>query len=241
MLESRRSKYPYRRSRAIRKWLAPCLLLLLLTQGCASLRVTDPPQTADEQFLMTEAATKAVSQLSLDPLRGRRVWVVSEYAFSTTQPYDQSFLTNEVRSPQFQDVFLIAELRARLLQAGARLAETRDQADVILEVRSGALAINRMDFLLGIPAVYLPSSVTTALGSSITSAIVSTPDAVLYRSIQQQGFGAVAVVAYWRTTGDLLAISGPFVGHTFRNDYFIFGYALQPVGNIPPTQVGTKK
>ena len=204
------------------------------------MRVTDPPQTADEQFLMTESARKAVAQLSLDPLRGRRVWVVSEYAFSTTQPFEQSFLTNEVRSPRFQEAYLVAELRARLLQSGARLVEARELSEVILEVRTGALSNNRMDFLLGIPAVYLPSSVTSALGSSITSAIISTPDAVLYRSINQQGFGSVAVVAYWRSTGDLLAISGPFVGHTFRNDYFIFGYHLQPLGNIPPTQLNNQ-
>jgi len=52
------------------------------------------------------------------------------------------------------------------------------------------------------------------------------------------GAASVAAVAYWRNTGEVLVNSGPFVGHTHRYDYFIFGYALQPVGDIPPTQVG---
>ena len=221
--------------RAVRLFCAAFFLLIpFIAGGCATIRVTDPPRTADEEFLLTDAATKAVAQLSMDPLRGRIVWVMTEYAFSTTQPYDQSFLTNEIRSPTFETAFLVGELRSRLLQAGARLAQTRDQADVILEVRSGALSVNRIDFLLGVPATILPTSSTT------NSLNVATPELALFKSTKQQGFGSVAFVAYWRNTGELLAVSGPFVGRAFRNDYFIFGYALPPEGNIPPTQVGTK-
>src|SRR5579872_6699732 len=68
--------------------------LTCLAGGCATIRVTNPARTADEEFLLTQAADKAVSQLSLDALRGRSVWVASEYAFSTTQPFEQSFLTS---------------------------------------------------------------------------------------------------------------------------------------------------
>lgn len=213
-------------------------LMLFLAGGCATIRVTNPARTADEEFLLTDSATKAVAQLSLDALRGRRVWVTSEYAFSTTQPYEQAFLTNEVRVPQFENAFLIAELRARLLQLGARLPPSRSDADIILEVRTGALSINRVDFLLGLSSFFLPST-----GSSSTSAlsIVSTQNLAIFQSIKQQGYASVAVVAYWKNTGELLALSGPFIGRTYRNDYFIFGYALPAVGNIPPTQVGASK
>lgn len=203
--------------------------------GCATLRVTDPAQTADEQFLMTEAAIKAVAQLSFDPLRGRSVWVVSEYAFSTSRPFDQSFLTNQVREPQFQNAFLIGEIRSRLLQAGARLAESREQADVIFEVRTGALSINRVDFLLGIPASYVGGGNGN---NTLNELIVATPELDLFKSVKQQGFSSVSFVAFWKDTGELLATSGPVVGRTYRNDYFIFGYALPPVGNIPPAVVG---
>lgn len=224
----------------LRARLLSCALLAWFAwagHGCATIRITDPARTADEEFLLTEAATRAVAKLSLDALRGRAVWVVSEYAFSTTQPYDQSFLTNQVRSPSFENAFLIGELRARLLKVGARLAQSRDQSDVILEVRTGALAINRIDFLLGVPALAL-GGVTSA---SVQNLAVATPDLAIYKSTKQDGFGSVAVVAYWRNTGEVLVNSGPFIGHTNRYDYFIFGYALQPVGDIPPTQIGGPK
>lgn len=214
--------------------------LLFYPGGCATIRVTDTPQTADQQFLLTEAATKAVAQLSMDALRGRSVWVLSEYAFSTTQPYDQAFFTNEIRSPSFEVAFMIGELRARLLQAGARLASSREQAEVVLEVRTGALAINRVDFLLGLSAIsVLPGSSSSS--SSTALGVATSSNLALFQSIKQNGFASVAIVAYWRNTGELLAISGPFVGQTHRYDYLLFGYQLPAQGDIPPTQAGPTK
>jgi len=210
-------------------------VLICLAGGCATIRVTDSPRTADEEFLLTQAASKSIAQLSLEALRGRSVWVVSEYAFSTTRPYEQSFLTNEVRVPQFENAFLIAELRSRLLNLGVRLAPSRDQADVVVEVRTGALAVNRIDFLLGIPTVFFGGS----SASAVTTLSVATPELAFFKSTKQYGFASVAYVAYWKDTGELLATSGPFIGRTQRFDYFIFGYALPPVGNIPPTQIGS--
>jgi len=202
--------------------------------GCATIRITDPPRTADEEYMLTEAATRSVAKLSLDALRGRTVWVLTEYAFSTTRPFDESFLTNQVRSPTFENAFLIGELRARLLQVGARLAGNREEAEVVLEVRVGALAINRVDFLLGIPALALAG----ATSATLNNLAVATPDFAIYKNTKQDGFSSIAVVAYWRNTGEVLVNSGPFMGHTHRYDYFLFGYALQPRGDIPPTQVG---
>lgn len=210
-------------------------LMTCFAGGCATIRVTDPPRTADEEFLLTEAATKAISQLSMEALRGRVVWVATEFAFSTTQPYDGAFLTNEIRSPAFQDAFMVAELRARLLQSGVRLASSRSKADVILEVRTGALSINRIDFLLGLPATFIPGATATAGSTSIPLAL---PQLAAYQSIEQRGFGSVAFVAYWKDTGELLATSGPYIGRTWRTDYFLFGYHVNAVGNIPPTEVG---
>ncbi|HEY2586657.1 MAG TPA: DUF6655 family protein, partial [Tepidisphaeraceae bacterium] len=214
--------------------------MVWLTHGCATIRVTDTFQTADQQFLLTEAANKAVSQLSLDPLRGRSVWVLTDYAFSTTQPYNQTFFTNQIQQPTFEGAYMVGELRARLLQAGARLAPSQESAEVMLEVRTGALAINRVDFLLGLSAFSLlpgtsNSSSSTALG------IATSSNLALYQSIKQNGFAAIAIVAYWRNTGELLAISGPFIGRTYRHDNLLFGYQLPPLGNIPPTEAGSNK
>src|SRR4051812_38430509 len=57
--------------------LLPLLAILVCGQGCATIRVTDPPRTASEQFLLSGAVTRAVGQLSFNELRDRIVWVES--------------------------------------------------------------------------------------------------------------------------------------------------------------------
>ena len=66
------------------KRLATTPLLLLLcvaggAGGCATIRVTDPPRSATEQFLMSQAVTSALAQLNVDALRDRKVWVADSF------------------------------------------------------------------------------------------------------------------------------------------------------------------
>src|SRR5688500_19988361 len=97
----------YRARQAV---LALGVILLLLTGGgCATLRTTDPPRTATEQFLLTTATAKAIEQLSAGTLRDRTVWVESAYLSSALQPTQEQS-------------FLLGELRAKLLASGVRLA-----------------------------------------------------------------------------------------------------------------------
>lgn len=199
--------------------LCACVFLSNIAGGCATIRVTDPPRSATEQFLLTGASVRAVEQLSADSLRDRVVYVDT----STITPGSQS-----------QEVtFLMAEVRARLLESGVRLTSARDKAEVVLEVRSGGIGIDRLEFLLGIPAVYLGNATAAAGGPNIPAA---TPELAILKSTRQKGFASVAFVAYWANSGELIATSGPFVGRTIREDFWFFGAGPKTVGNIPPTE-----
>ncbi len=192
--------------------------LLLWAGGCATIRTTDPPRTATEQFLLSTAASKAVDQLSSDALRDRIVFVETTYLNSGGYTAAES-------------AFLIAEVRAKLLETGVRLSPGRDQAEIILEIRSGGLGIDRLEFLLGIPSTAVPGF------TSVTSSLpVATPELSILKSTRQRGFASVAFVAWWRETGELAATSGPFIGRTLREDFWIFGTGPRTVGNIPPTE-----
>jgi hypothetical protein len=205
------------------------LCALIFAGGCATIRVTDPPRTADEEFLLTEATRRSVAQLALDALRDRSVWIETGYALTTTQPYDHSFLTNEVRQPSFEELFVIAELRASLLRSGVRLAQARKDAQVILELRIGAVSNNHEEFLLGIPATAVPGDV----GGTVT---LATPELAILKKTTQRGFASIAYVAYWADSGELLTLSGPFVGRSTRIDTWFFGLGPTTVGDIPPAQ-----
>lgn len=185
----------------------------LLAVGCAQTRVTDPPRTASEQFLLSRAAEEAVGQLSFTVLQGRRVFVDTQFFAAAEQ------------------AFVLGELRARLLMSGVQLVRSADQAQVILEVRSGGVGIDRNDYLFGLPPM-------TFLGgsgdvSTVGAVPIMTPELAIVKSREQRGTASVAFVAYWAETGEVVASSGPYIGRTLRDDWWFFGVGPRTVGNIP--------
>lgn len=194
--------------------LLMCIAANALIAGCSSsIRVTDPPRSATEQFLVSTAAAEAVAQLAIEPLRGRSVYVDPQYFAASEQP------------------FVIGELRSRLLLGGVQLTNSRTSAQVVMEVRSGGVGIDRADKFIGIPPVLLNSSaISTADGVPL-----ATPELSVLKNVDQRGIASVAYVAYWRETGEIIAASGPYVGYTRREDWWYFGLGTGTVGDIPPT------
>jgi hypothetical protein len=109
--------------------------LCLLAGGCSTLRTTYTTSTATERFLLTQAVSQAVDQLSAAGLRDKEVWV------------DATYLTGEEQG------FIMAELRARLLTSGVRLMPKRELAKVVLEVRTGGIGVDSYEYFVGIPHV----------------------------------------------------------------------------------------
>lgn len=192
------------------------LAALTLLPACTStIRTTDPARTATEQFLLSQAASLAVSQLTVEGLRGRRVFVDDQY-----------FAASESK-------FVLGELRNRLFLGGVQLVPERKLAQVILEVRSGGVGIDRADYLLGLPSLVLSAGEDG--DNTSTSTPIATPELALLKNINQVGVASVAFIAYWADTGEVVASSGPFIGRTTRDDWWVFGFGPRTVGNIPTT------
>jgi len=211
------------------------LALLTLSAGlagCATVRVTDPARTATEQFLMSQAVSRALQQLNVDALRDRKVWIETGY-FTGAEKVN---VNGEERQRLFttpEQAFATGELRERLLLAGARIVPERKEADVVLEVRSGGIGIDRLDNLIGIPAL----AVTNVFGGSAAGDVpLATPEIALYKNTRQRGFASISFVAYRADTGEYLTSSGPYIGRTIRDDFWLFGAGPRTVGNIPPTE-----
>jgi hypothetical protein len=182
--------------------------------------VTDPPRSATEQFLLSVATRKAVDQLSAEALRDRAVYLDTSYLISSAYP-----------SPE--NLYYVAELRNKLLVGGVRLAEKREKAQIVLEVRSGGIGIDRLEYLIGIPAIYLNGATSNVAGAN---APLATPELAIVKSTKQYGIASAAFVAYWADTGELVTSSGPFIGKTLREDWWIFGFGPRTIGDIPPTE-----
>jgi hypothetical protein len=206
-----------------------------LVGGCTTIRVVDSPRTADLDFLLSGAAQQAVSQLSTDALRDRVVYVDTQWLMPTVSPSANFQLENELaRQPSPEYLFLVGELRAKLLKSGVRLTDKKEKSQVVLEVRAGALSANHLEFLLGLPASLIPASFTGSATGSNTSVALNTPELSILKSTKQYGWASVAFVAYWQDSGELLAVSGPYVGKTSREDFWLFGTGPRTIGNIPP-------
>ncbi len=98
-------------------------ICLCFCGGCTTIRVVDPPSTADLNFLLTGAAEQAIGQLSTDALRDCVVYVDTSWLIPTTKPTAAFQLENELaRQPALEYLFLIGELRAKTIEIGrARL------------------------------------------------------------------------------------------------------------------------
>ena len=204
-------------------------LILFSAGGCATIRVTDPARTATEQFLMSQAITQALGQLNFDALRDRKVWVETLYLTSA----ETVMVGGEIRQRVFttpEQAFAAAEARERLLQAGARLVEQRKDADVVFEIRTGGIGVDRLENLIGIPAG-LFQNVQGPGGLPL-----ATPELALLKSTRQRGFASLSFVAFRADTGELVTASGPYTGRTIREDTWILGTGPKTVGNIPTTE-----
>jgi hypothetical protein len=196
------------------------LVFLLHAGGCATIRTTDTARTATEQFLVNTATMRSVEKLSLESLRDRVVYIDATYLSGSAAPsQDQSFL--------------LGELRSRMLAVGARLVDEKSKSEIVMEVRAVALGVDRYEYLLGLPSVPL-----SALSGGSTSAAqtVLTPELSIVKWTRQQGYSSVAITAFWRDTGDVVALSGPALGRTNRQDYWFFGIGPRTVGNIPSAE-----
>ena len=189
--------------------------LVCLGSGCANIRVTDPGRTATEQFLLSRAAVEAVTPLSFEVLHGRKVLVDASYF-----------------APLEKD-FVLGEIRAKLLNSGVQIVAKREEAEIIVEVRSGGVGIDRYESLFGIPSLMAPSGATSA-ASGTPMATLITPELAISKTIRQVGFASVAYVAYWADSGEVVASFGPTIGKTYREDWWFLGFGPKSVGNIPP-------
>lgn len=195
--------------------LGAALAALVITGGCSHLRVTDPARTATEQFLLSQAAIAAVKPLSFEVLHGRRVWL------------DDKYFAGAERE------FVLGELRAKLLLSGVQVWPQREGAEIVLEVRSGGVGIDRYESLLGIPSIGAAGAgASVAAGVPVPSIV--TPEVALTKEIKQVGFASVAYVAFWVDTGEVVASAGPSIGKAYRDDWWLLGFGPRSTGTIPP-------
>lgn len=165
---------------------AAVLTLAVTIGGCASSTETYPGRTATEQLLVARAADSAVEGLTLPIPQGSRVFV------------DDAYFQGEAAR------YAISAIRGALSEAGYSLSRERDAADVIFEIRAGALSLEQMRRVFGVPEMRIPINDTFN--------VVSMPELSVYSSRDRIGVAEFSGFLYHAKTGAPMGAVLPMIG-----------------------------
>lgn len=169
--------------------------LLLVVGACTSMRESRPERTATEELLITTAAERAARDMAMRlPDRG----VVFVNAANFEGP---------------DGGYAVAAIRDALLERGLHVVDKREQADLVIEVRAGALSIDDSEMLVGIPSLPMPLPLTEPL---------KLPKLALFGRDTAQGVAQFSAAAYDLKTGALQVSSGPHFGFSQQTDWTMF-------------------
>ena len=111
---------------------------LCVAAGCGTIRETLPSRSAKEQLVISTAADRAVQEMPEAPFEGTKIYLDTTNLEGTDKAYAQQVV------------------RDYLLANDAALVESKEEADVVLELASGALSLDKRNYLLGLPSLPIP-------------------------------------------------------------------------------------
>lgn len=173
---------------------------VLFVAGCGTTRWSDTARTATEQLLISDAIDRAVSDFDLRALAGKEIYLDTSRIKSTV---DSDYLTSS--------------LRQHALASGCILKAKLEEAEYVVEVRSGAVGTDRNDALLGVPATNVPA---TTLTGGMAAAV---PEVSLWKKTDQRAVAKIALFAYNRETGRPVWQSGLTPEESSAKAVWVFG------------------
>jgi len=189
-------RQPIRACLATAAALRPLVALAVCLAGCGTTSWSDSKRTATEQLLVSDAIERAVMKIDMRSLAGRRVFLDTTALSDVT---DKDYLTSTVRQ--------------HVLGSGAVVSEKRDDADVVVEARAGAIGTDRTSFLVGIPQTAVEFA---GNGTSI-------PEMALFKRSDQRAVAKINLFAYERHSGQPVWQSGIANVATHARDRWVMG------------------
>jgi len=187
-------------------------LLAGLASGCVNKqRMTQPAQSVGEQLLLSTAIDRTLSELDMEAigrLKGFKVYLSTTYLKALDQEY------------------LIGSLRDLLFSSGVLVVDDPVQAQMIVEVRSGANSLDSATVTAGIAE-------DQALPNPVTGAPVALPELALFKKENNVSVTTVALVAYHADTRVHVFSSGTLLGGAYDRHYQILGLLRLRFTDVP--------
>lgn len=189
------SPIPILAARAVLVW---CLLICC---GCSNMKTTNTARSSTEQMLVSNAVDQALDKIDFRPFSGHAVYLEEKYVDCVDKAY------------------VIGSIRHRLLQVGSRLVDKVDDAEVVVEPRSGSVGTTNSETYVGIPEITLPGMLTL-------------PEVRVATRSQQVGVAKIGVAAYDRKSRSALGVGGMTLARSDDSNLSIFGVGPFQSGSI---------
>ena len=187
-------------------------LLLFFTTGCVNkLRMTEPARSLGEQLLLSTSIDRSLSELDTEAigrLKGFKVFISSEYLKTLDQEY------------------LLGSLRDLFLSNGVLVVDKAEEAQMIVEVRSGANSLDSSTATLGIAE-------DQALPNPVTGAPVALPEISFFKRENNFAVSKVALVAYQAKSREHIFSSGTLLGGAYDRHFQLLGMIRLRFTDVP--------
>lgn len=186
----------------MRRLPGSCMLALLaVVAGCTSASTTNTPRSSTEQLLVANAIDQSLDKVNYSSFAGYNVYFQEKYIDCVDKNY------------------LIASVRHRLMNAGARLVDSPEKADIVLEARTGVVGTSANSSFLGIPEITLPGMLTL-------------PEVRFMERKRQEGTAKIGMVAFDPKTNEILGNGGVSVARADDTNWYVVGIGPYQDGSI---------
>lgn len=182
---------------------AACLLLALVS-GCATMKESDTARTGTEQMLISSAVDRSLDKVDFSAVRGAKVYIDEKYLDCVDKNY------------------VFVALHQRLLANGCTLLEKEDDADVVVQVGSGAVGTDRQELFFGIPEIPLPPPSPIAI-----------PKLAFISRTRGNGTAKLIVLAYDAKTKRAVINSAPALARSDYKSWKVLGGGPFNSGSVP--------
>ena len=189
--------------------------ILLLAAGCGAA----VQKTGTEQLVLSDSVDRAIDQLDLAPLAGRKVFLDTTYMQTYKGP--NVYVSSD---------YIASALRQKLTTTGCRMEINRTDADYVLEARVGALGTDTMEVTYGIPSSNGLGVAASALSG--VPAVPAIPEISVGKRNNLLGVSKIVVFAYHRDTGIPVWQSGAAVARSDAKDSWFMGVGPLTRGSV---------
>lgn len=168
------------------------LMTVVFVTGCASTATSNTARTAKEQMLLSNAVDQSLDKVDFTPLYDQKVFLEEKYLECVDKPY------------------VTASIRHRIMRAGGLLTASADEADIIMEARSGGVGTDTSESFLGTPEIALPGMLTV-------------PEIRLAEKKSQYGYAKIGMVIYDAKSRKVLGDGGMSMAQSDDHNWYVAG------------------